>query len=134
MLNKTITYTDYNGVERTETYHFNLSKAELTEMELTTAGGFMNMINGIINAKDTPALFKVFKDVVLKSYGVKSVDGKRFEKSEQLSKEFSETEAYSVLIVELATDDVAAVNFVNGILPADMKNKHDEQAPSALTE
>ena len=92
MLTKTITYTDYNGVERTETHNFNLSKAELAEMELGTSGGFVNMVEAIINAKDTPALVKIFKDIIFKSYGIKSADGKHFEKSEEISKKFSETE------------------------------------------
>lgn len=133
MLTKTITYTDYNGVERTETYNFNLSKAELAEMELGTSGGFVNMVEGIINAKDTPALVKIFKDVIFKSYGIKSADGKHFEKSEEISKKFSETEAYSELFMELATNDVAAVNFINGILPADVVNQSINNDHPALT-
>ena len=31
MIKKTVTYTDYNGVERTESFYFNLSKAEVME-------------------------------------------------------------------------------------------------------
>ena len=133
MLTKTITYTDYNGVERTETHNFNLSKAELAEMELGTSGGFVNMVEAIINAKDTPALVKIFKDIIFKSYGIKSADGKHFEKSEEISKKFSETEAYSELFMELATDDVAAVNFINGILPADVVNQSISNDHPALS-
>lgn len=118
MLKKSITYTDYNGTERTEDFYFNLSKAELMEMEMGTSGGLSEMIQKIVAAQDAPAIIKIFKDLVLKAYGEKSPDGKRFIKSEELATEFSQTEAYSQLFMELATDADAAANFVNGIVPA----------------
>lgn len=117
MLKKTITYTDYNGVERTEDFYFNLTKAELMEMEIGTTGGMADMIKRIIDAKDAPAIIKIFKELVLKAYGEKSADGKRFVKSEEISNGFSQTEAYSQLFMELATDADAAAAFVNGIIP-----------------
>lgn len=120
MLKKTVTYTDYNGVERTEDFYFNLSKAEITEMELSTAGGFAEMIQKVVAAQDGPTIIKVFKDLVLKAYGEKSADGKRFIKSEELTTAFTQTEAYSQIFMELATDAKAASDFVNGIIPADM--------------
>ena len=129
MLKKTFTYTDYNGVERTEDHYFNLSKAELMEMELSTTGGLAEMINKIVAAQDAPAIVKVFKDLVLKAYGQKSADGRRFIKSKELSDEFAQTEAYSQLFMELATDADAAAKFVNGIVPA-MDNKPSIPAPA----
>ena len=117
MLKKTITYTDYNGVERTEDFYFNLTKAELMEMEIGTTGGMADMIKRIIDAKDAPAIIKIFKELVLKAYGEKSADGKRFVKSEEISNGFAQTEAYSQLFMELATDADAAAAFVNGIIP-----------------
>ena len=120
MLKKTITYTDYNGMERTEDFYFNLSKAEIMEMEMSTSGGLAEMIQRVVASQDAPSIIKIFKDLVLKSYGVKSLDGKRFEKSEKLTTEFAQTEAYSILFMELATDSDAAAKFVNGIIPADL--------------
>lgn len=122
MLKKTITYTDYNGTERTEDFYFNLSEAEITEMEMSTTGGFADMIQRIVSAQDVPSIIKIFKDLLLKSYGEKSPDGKRFVKSEELSTAFSQTEAYSILFMELATDADAAANFVNGIVPNKVNN------------
>lgn len=121
MLKKIITYTDYNGVERTEPFYFNLSKAELMEMELGVTGGMTEMLNKIINAKDAPSLMKTFKEMIMKSYGIKSDDGKRLIKSEELSIAFTQTEAYSVLFMELITDDKAAADFVNGIVPNEIQ-------------
>lgn len=118
MLKKEIKYTDYNGTERKENYWFNLSEAEIMEMEMSTAGGFAEMIQKVVDAQDTVSIIKIFKDLILKSYGEKSPDGKRFVKSEELSTSFSQTEAYTVLFMELATDAQAASDFVNGILPA----------------
>ena len=120
MLKKTVPYTDYNGVERKEDFYFNLSKAEIMEMELGTTGGLAEMIQRVVDAKDAPAIIKIFKDLVLKAYGEKSADGRRFIKSQELSDAFAQTEAYSIIFMELATDDKAAAAFVNGIVPADM--------------
>lgn len=120
MLKKTITYTDYNGSERTEDFYFNLSKAEIMEMEMGTTGGLAQMINNVIAAKDSPTIVKIFKELVLKAYGEKSPDGKRFIKSDEIATSFSQTEAYSILFMELATNSEAASKFVNGIVPADM--------------
>lgn len=118
MLKETITYTDYNGVERTEDHYFNLTKAEIMEMELSTTGGLSEMITRIVAAKDAPAIIKIFKDLILKAYGIKSPDGKRFIKSPEICEEFAQTEAYSILFMRLATDADAAAKFVNGIVPA----------------
>lgn len=119
MLKKTITYTDYNGVERTEDFYFNLNKAEILEMEMSISGGLTEMINRIVAAQDAPAIIKIFKDLVLKSYGIKDADGKRFVKNDKVREDFAQTEAYSVLFMELATDADAGAKFVNGIIPAD---------------
>ena len=121
MLKKTIKYTDYNGTEREEDFYFNLTKAELMEMEMSTSGGLAEMIQNIVKAQDAPAIIKIFKDLVLKAYGQKSLDGKRFMKVDEngtpLSIAFSQTEAYSNLFMELATNAEAAAEFVNGIVP-----------------
>ena len=106
MLKKTITYVDYNGNERTEDFYFNLSKAEVMEMELSTTGGLAEMIQKIIAAQDSPAIIKIFKELLLKAYGEKSPDGKRFMKTKEITQAFEQTEAYSQLFMELATKDV----------------------------
>ena len=126
MLKKTITYTDYNGLERTEDFYFNLTKAEIMTMELSTAGGFAEMLTRIVNAQDQVAIIKIFQDLILKAYGEKTADGKRFEKSEAISTAFAQTEAYSILFMELATDADEAAKFINGIVPADMAQKAAE--------
>lgn len=126
MLKKSIKYTDYNGVVREEEFNFNLSKAEIMEMEMGTVGGFSEMVQKIIAAQDTPSLIKLFKDLVLKAYGEKSPDGRRFIKSEELSTEFSQTEAYTELFMELATNAEEATKFINGIVPADLAEKAKE--------
>lgn len=127
MIKKTITYTDYNGVERTENFYFNLSEAEVMEMEMSTEGGMAESIQKVVDAKDAPAIIRVFKDLVLKAYGVKSDDGRRFMKTKpdgtRYADDFKETEAYSQIFMELATDADAAAKFVNGIVPAKLAQK-----------
>lgn len=127
MLKKTITYTDYNGVTRKEDFYFNLSQAEIAEMQLTTPGGMSEMLNRIVDAREDTELIKIFKDLIFRSYGEKSPDGKYFNKSEELSRAFSQTEAYSVLFMDLATDANKASDFVKGILPEDLQNRLNEQ-------
>ena len=117
MLKKTITYTDYNGVERTEDFYFNLSKAELAEMELSVDGGMSKMIENISKTNDVPSVVKFFKEIILKSYGEKSEDGKRFKKSEELSESFSQTEAKKKKNMEIFTDIESAITFINNIIP-----------------
>ena len=109
MIKKTITYTDYNGLERTEDFWFNITEAEALEMEMSTTGGYCDMIRRVVAAQDMPTVFK--------AYGEKSPDGKRFVKSEELSTAFSQTEAYSQLYMELATDADKAAEFINGVIP-----------------
>ena len=124
MLKKTIEYTDFNGTQRKEDFYFNLSKAEVMEMEMSKKGGLAEEIQRIVAAQDAPAIIKVFKDLVLKSYGIKSPDGRRFIKSQDLRDDFEQTEAYSILFMELATDADAAAKFVNGIVPSDMSQEN----------
>lgn len=128
MIKKVITYTDYNGVERTEPFYFNLSKAELIEMETSVDGGLSDCLKKISVARDMPKIYAFFKDLILKSYGEKSDDGRRFIKSAQLSEEFSQTEAYSTLYVELATDADKGLEFINGIMPDGFSMTSDEVA------
>lgn len=120
MLKKTITYEDYNGNTRTEDFYFNLTKAELMEMEMSINGGLAEMIQRIVAAQEAPAIIKIFKDLILKAYGVKSLDGKRFMKDQDKIDEFAQSEAYSILFMELATNADAAAAFVNGIMPKDV--------------
>ena len=133
MLKKSIKYTDYNGVERSEDFYFNLSKAELMEMEMSTAGGLAEMITKIVAAQDQPAIIKLFKELILKAYGEKSADGKRFIKSDELAAAFSQTEAYSELFMELSTDSDKAAEFVNKIIPADLAKEANLPAVASAT-
>lgn len=118
MLKKTITYVDYNGNERTEDFYFNLTKAEIMQMQMSTNGGMDELIQRVVATQDAPELVRIFKDLINKSYGVKSLDGKRFIKTDENTGEFTQTEAYSQLFMELATNAESAAEFVNGIIPS----------------
>ena len=124
MLKKTFTYIDYNGNERTEDHYFNLTKAEALELEMSTPGGFVEMIDRIVAAQDAPTIMNAFKDFVRKSYGRKSPDGRRFDKSDEIWEDFVHTEAYSMLFIELSTDGKKASEFVNAVLPNDAKTSN----------
>jgi len=129
MLKKTITYEDYNGVSRTEDFYFNLTAAEVTEMELSVDGGLVEQIDRIVKAKDHKQIVAAFKDIIMKAYGEKSPDGRRFIKNQELRDAFSQTEAYSQLFMELATDADAAAAFVNGIVPASAADRKPLTSP-----
>lgn len=127
-----VTYTDYNGNDRKEDFFFNLTKAELLEMEMGIIGGFNAMVQRAIDAQDQPTLINVFKDLLLKSVGVKSADGRRFIKNDDVRNDFKETEAYSILFMKYATDAEAASKFIKGIVPTDLAEEMPQQiAPAA---
>ena len=117
MLAKKITFTDYNGQERTETHYFNLEKNEILEMDISQTGGLLEGVKRIIEARNGKEIMRIFKDIILKSYGEKDLDGVHFVKSEELSRRFMQSKAYDELFMELVTDDEAAANFINGIIP-----------------
>lgn len=119
MLKKTITYTDYLGNTRTEDFFFNLSRAEVITMSLSTNGGLDNALKLISESHDNKQIVDTFTDIIAKSYGVVSFEdnGKRFRKSPELSKAFMETEAYSELIIELMSDPAKMADFINSIIP-----------------
>ena len=131
MIKETIEYTDYNGTDRKEDYYFNLTEAELMEMEMSTNGGMTGLINNIIAAQDAPAIIATFKDLLLKSYGQKSLDGKRFIKNQALRDEFEQSPAYSQLFMKLATNSDDAAKFINGIMPAKLASQASAMLPNA---
>ena len=120
MIKKTIEYVDYNGENRKEEFYFNLSKAEVMEMEMSKNGGLSEYIQRIVKSSDNAAIIALFKEIICKSYGEKSLDGKRFIKNKELTEAFVQTEAYSELFMELATNADEAAAFVNGIIPKNM--------------
>lgn len=120
MLKKAITYTDFNGEEVTEHFYFNLTKAELIELEMSHEGGLSESLKKIVESGDGGKIIQEFKDIILKAYGERSLDGKRFVKSQHARDEFESTEAYSTLFVSLVTDPEAAAEFVSGIMPQDL--------------
>ena len=122
MFKKTITYTDYNGTERTEDFFFNLTQSELIKMDFSAEGGLDAYIGKIIQAQNGKEIINVLERLIFMAYGEKSLDGKYFNKSEELSKAFSHTEAYDILFVELATDDKAAAEFINQIIPKSVRD------------
>lgn len=117
MLKKTVTYSDFDEQQRTEEFYFNLTEAELTEMELSLNGGLSQLLDKIVKEHNQKKIIEYFKEIVLKSYGEKSLDGRQFIKNDKIREEFASTAAYSVIFMELATDADAAAAFVNGIMP-----------------
>jgi len=117
MLKKKIDYIDFDGNERSENFYFNLTKAEVTEMEMGTDGGLSQTLQKIVDERDSKRIIESFKELILKSYGEKSPDGKRFMKNQEIKDSFAQTEAYSVMFMELATNAESAAAFVNGIVP-----------------
>lgn len=131
MYKRTMTYKDYDGNERTDDLYFNLSQAEVTEMNMLTPGGLVEKFTTLAKTKDPAEIIKTVKELILKSYGEKSPDGKYFRKSEEISRDFSQTEAFNILFMELATNADAAAEFANGIMSF-VPNYTKEEALKAL--
>lgn len=123
MLKKTITYVDYDGIERTEEHYFNLTESELTKKEMSESGGYTKKLEKMIQAKDAKSFMEVIADVIRMAYGQKSPDGRRFIKNNDIFEEFEQTEAYNKLFMELVSDDEAASDFIVGILPRDIATR-----------
>lgn len=133
MIKKTITFKDFNDEEVSEDHYFHLSKAELIELEMSVDGGFSEWLKAIVAAEDGKTIMTEFKKIILSAYGVRSDDGRRFIKTQDLRDMFESSEAYSVLFVELVTDADAASAFVNGLVPADMAKEAAEVAAASST-
>lgn len=129
MYKKTIKYTDYDGNERTEDFRFNLNETEILEMEASLNGGFTQYMEKIVAEQDTNRIMETFKKIIMKAYGEKSLDGKRFVKSDEISLAFTQTEAYNVLVIEMLRDPKTAANFMNSIIPQ-VKNDTSTIAPA----
>lgn len=123
MTSKTVTYKDWNGMDRTETFYFHFSQAELMEMELSQEGGFSERVKKIAAANNLPDMLKIWKNFVLDAYGIKSEDGRRFMKNDEIRQSFVECPAYSIIFMELATNTEAASNFINTVVPAEMNKQ-----------
>lgn len=130
MIKKTLTYTDFNGVERKEDFYFNLTKAEVLKMEMGVKGGLAEQIKRIVDSQDQPAIIEVFENLIQKAYGVKTPDGRGFLKRPEDLEAFISTQAYSDLYMELATDDKKAAEFINGIVPPDLNQENNPDHPA----
>lgn len=124
MLKKTIKFVDYNGEERIEDFYFNISKAEMIEMEVAEKGGLSKLLERIIQTRDNATLFAIFKEIILKAYGEKSADGRQFIKNQQIRDSFEQSEAYSNLLMEFLTGGSKVVaDFFKAIIPSDISKE-----------
>lgn len=133
MISKSITYEDFDGLERTETYYFNLTKTELMEMNLSKQGGYAEYLKSIANSKDAPTLAALFKELLLKSVGIKSEDGRHFYKSDKIREEFECSAAYDVVYTELISSEDAAVKFFIGVLPKSLQDEVNKEMQKELS-
>lgn len=122
-----ITYTDFNGVQKTRTYYFALSKSDLMKLELKTPGGLTTYLERIVNANESPEIVDAFEKIILAAYGEKTDDGERFVKSAEISEAFMQSAAYDQFFMELLTDTDKAINFVNNIVPQDEAQKQADR-------
>lgn len=127
MLKKTVTYVDFDGNERTEDLYFNLSKAELMEMQFNEAGGLETKLKTIMSKLDGKEMIQTFKELILNSYGEKSPDGKRFIKNKEIRDSFEQTEAYSQIFMELVLDPDKMGAFIRDIMPKDLSEQLDAE-------
>lgn len=123
MMKKTVTYTDYNGVEKTETFYFGLTESELVKMQMSEYGQMQDRLRNISSSKDAAKIMDQFADLLRLSYGVKTPDGRFVKKrnGELLFDEFESSAAYDAIFMELCTSTDAVVEFAKGILPDNMK-------------
>lgn len=145
MITRTIPYTDYDGNARKEKFYFNLTQFEATEIAMEMPDGIIEDLNEgeddnkataihLVEKLGNKGVLEFIKKIVLKSYGVKSPDGRRFIKSEQLSTEFSQTPAFSAFMMRLMSDDNEASSFINGVIPAELAAQIQSNKKASLVE
>lgn len=131
MVKKVFKFKDYNDEDREEVAYFNLEKSELSEWATSVNGGMDKLIQRMISEKDTSKLMDLFKELILKSYGEKSLDGRYFDKEDEngkpLYRKFYRSKAYSILLMDLISDPKVAADFVNSVIPADMAKQINEE-------
>lgn len=130
MFVKKITFTNYLGIEKTKECHFQLTKTELGEIAFSMKGGFIANIQRMMDDLDEPELLKNFKKIIFMSYGEISPDGDRFMKSEEISRAFSETPAYDILMQELQSNEEMFSEFMHNIIPPDLAESLPEKFDS----
>lgn len=128
MYKMSVSYEDFDGNQRTEDKYFNLTKAEVTELETSMNGGLSNLLEKIVAEQDQQKIIEYFKKMVLMAYGEKSLDGRIFLKNDRIREEFACSAAYSEIFMKLATDADVAAEFVNGIIPKDLKPQDHKKA------
>lgn len=128
MIKRNITYEDFDGVERTEPFYFNLSKSEIVELEVEIDGGLSGFLRRIVETSDHKELVGQFKRLILLAYGIKSDDGKSFKKNEQLREDFAQTAAFDALFMELSTNANSAAEWVNGVIPKALAEEAQKEA------
>lgn len=121
MLVKKIEFEDYLGNTLTEDHCFNLNKAEVVKWS-TTDGNYTldKKLERLFKSGNGREIMETFDELIQTSYGVISLDGRRFEKSEEITRAFVQSEAYVTLFMELVSDAKKAAEFIKAIIPKDM--------------
>lgn len=126
MIRKTVKYTDFDDNEVTETFEFNLTKAELTELNFLEDGSDLATVLGAMadGSTNVRQVLEILKDILTKAVGKKSDDGKLFEKNDRIRAELFATNAYSELLYELIDSPQKAADFMTGLLPKDIRSEY----------
>lgn len=131
MLKKEVNYTDFDGNEVKDVLWFHLNEIEIKEMDKDISGGLIKYMEKIIDTDNADALIDIFKDLMIRSYGIKTPDGKHFYKNDEIKNDFIHSAVFPKLYMEFITNTNAAVDFINGIVPADIRNKMAEMESSS---
>jgi len=126
MYKKNITYTDFNGDERTDAFYFNLSDAEILELQVSYGGDMSRIMRNMLEKRDAKGLLGIITNLIQTSYGEKSSDGKRFMKNQEIRDSFVTTDAYSKLVLELLNDDKEFEKFMTNVIPSDRREQLSE--------
>lgn len=127
MIKKTVNYTDFNGVAQTEELYFNLTKMELVKLDTEFVGGLQQTIQTAVDNNDTKTIMDCIEKILIKGYGKKSDDGKRFIKSAEMAEEFKQSAAFDEVFYQIASNEDEASAFITGLMPADLMNQIPNQ-------
>lgn len=132
MFSREFEYTGYDGKPKKDTYWFNLTEAELYEIDLSSVRGFTAQMNQLLKEERTKEIVDAFKGIILGAVGVISADGRKFIKSEEIKEDFYRSKAYSILFVELVSSGEKVAEFLKGAIPDEIRMKMEaDETPAA---
>lgn len=136
MIKENISWKGHDGNPANKTLYFNLTRFEIAhDMELEVLESrfkkfeeevIRDNVQRQMTPPETREMLDIVQTLIKHSYGVRSADGKRFTKNEEVWTEFVEIGAFDAFIWYLFEDTDRANRFMEGIWPEELQIAADK--------